>query len=271
MSLRGLSGKVAIVTGGSRGIGRAIVDRLLYEGVYVLFCGRNPDTGAKTLKEFEDKYGKGTCAFISVDMGKWESPPKLFAECKKVFGEEPDFLANNAFPFTAKWVDATEEDFEHAMMAGPVSYAHMIAEFSKRKTKKKGAITCTSSISGHVAQLHRWTYNMGKGAVKQLIRCAALDLAPDIRVNCYSPSWVKTDEVFKALPEPKSWDNTPQAWKEYHMNSRLQEPWEMAAVVAFLFSDDASAITGADIDATSGYLAMGPEGNGKTANFACSD
>lgn len=266
--MKGLKGKVAIVTGGSRGIGKAIVERLLEEDVKVLFCGRNQKTGEETLAEFKKAYGDKV-AFIVADMEDRDTPVKLFAKCKEVYGE-PDFLVNNAFPFTAKAMDATYDDWVHTFMAGPGAYARMIAEFAGRKTKKEGAVVCISSISGHIAQPLRWTYNAAKGAVKQLIRCAALDLAPAIRVNCLSPAWVKTDEVLKATPK-KNWESTPQAWNEYHMLQKLQEPCEIAGVAAYLLSDDACVVTGHDMDATSGYLAMGPEGLGKTASFAGSD
>ncbi|MBR2561604.1 MAG: SDR family oxidoreductase [Eubacterium sp.] len=265
--MRGLKGKVAIVTGGSRGIGKAIARRLLEEDVKVLFCGRNAETGKATLAEFKKDFDN--VSFMAGDMESRQFAHDLVATALDTYGQL-DYVANNAFPFTAKWKDTTEEEWIHTWLAGPVGYANMITEFVDQRGFGKGAIVCTSSISGHIAQTHRWTYNMAKGAVKQLIRNAALDLSPDIRVNCYSPAWVETDEVLKATPDG-TWESTPQAWKEYHMNLRLQKPEEMAAVAAFLLSDDASAITGADIDATSGYLAMGPEGLGKTANFAGSD
>jgi NAD(P)-dependent dehydrogenase (short-subunit alcohol dehydrogenase family) len=146
----------------------------------------------------------------------------------------------------------------------------MIAEFVKQRRKKQGAIVCISSISGHIAQPLRWTYNAAKGAVKQLIRCAAMDLAPDVRVNCVSPAWVWTDEVAKATPDG-TLESAPQAWHEYHLLQQLQEPRQIAATIAFLLSDDAAVITGHDLYADSGYLAMGPEGLGKTANFAGSE
>jgi NAD(P)-dependent dehydrogenase (short-subunit alcohol dehydrogenase family) len=263
--MNGLKGKAAIVTGGSRGIGKATVARLLEEGVSVLFCGRNEAVGLAALAGFKEKYGDKV-AYIACDMEDRDTPEMLIAKGRALFGEL-DFLVNNAFPFTAKAIDAKYEDWLHVFMAGPAAYARMIAEFVKQRARKEGAVVCISSISGHIAQPNRWTYNAAKGAVKQLIRCAALDLAPYIRVNCLSPAWVKTDEVLKATPD-KTWESTPQAWNEYHMLGRLQEPAEIAASVAFLLSNDACIITGHDLDATSGYLAMGPEGLGKTANFA---
>ncbi|MDR2019632.1 MAG: SDR family oxidoreductase [Treponema sp.] len=266
--MKGLKGKSAVVTGGSRGIGKAIVERLLEEDVKVLFCGRNEKTGQETQAEFKQKYGDKV-SFIVADMEDKNTPSVLFSRAKSLYGD-PDFLVNNAFPFTAKALDATYEDWIHIFMAGPAAYARMIAEFVQSRQKKEGAVVCISSISGHIAQPFRWTYNAAKGAVKQLIRCAALDLAPAVRVNCISPAWVKTDEVLKATPD-KTWESTPQAWKEYHMLQRLQEPREIAAAAAYLLSDDACVITGHDLFADSGYLAMGPEGLGKTANYAGSE
>jgi NAD(P)-dependent dehydrogenase (short-subunit alcohol dehydrogenase family) len=244
------------------------VERLLEEGVKVLFCGRNEAVGKAALEEFAAKYGNAV-AFISRDMEDKDTPPLLISKARELFGEL-DFLVNNAFPFTAKAMDATYEDWVHTFMAGPAAYARMIAEFAGQRKKKEGAVVCVSSISGHIAQPKRWTYNAAKGAVKQLIRCAALDLAPAIRVNCVSPGWVKTDEVLKATPR-HTWESTPKAWEEYHMLQKLQEPADIASAIAFLLSDDAAAITGHDLFADSGYLAMGPEGLGKTASFAGSE
>ncbi|MDR1380527.1 MAG: SDR family oxidoreductase [Tannerella sp.] len=267
--MKGLHGKTAIVTGGSRGIGKAVVARLLEEGVNVLFCGRNERTGQEALAGFREKYGAGRVFFISRDMEDRDTPEALVSKTIEVFGE-PDFLVNNAFPFTAKALDATYDDWMHAFMAGPAAYARMIAEFVKQRRRSEGAIVCISSISGHIAQPMRWTYNAAKGAVKQLIRCAAMDLAPHIRVNCVSPAWVWTDEVAKATPDGMR-ASVPQAWNEYHLLQQLQEPHQIAATIAFLLSDDASVITGHDLYADSGYLAMGPEGLGKTASFAGSE
>jgi NAD(P)-dependent dehydrogenase (short-subunit alcohol dehydrogenase family) len=266
--MKGLRGKSAVVTGGSRGIGKAIVERLLEEGVRVLFCGRNEENGRTVCAGLRERYDDDAF-FVAADMEDRETPVRLVSKARELFGEL-DFLVNNAFPFTAKALDATYEDWMHVFMAGPAAYARMIAEFVGQRQKKEGAIVCISSISGHIAQPFRWTYNAAKGAVKQLTRCAAMDLAPFVRVNCVSPAWVWTDEVAKATPDG-TWKSVPQAWHEYHLLQRLQEPSQIAATVAFLLSDEAAVITGHDLYADSGYLAMGPEGLGKTANFAGSE
>jgi len=263
--MRGLEGKSAIVTGGSRGIGKATVARLLEEGVSVLFCGRNEQVGLATLTELRKNYGEKV-HFVACDMEAPETPKMLVKKARDLFGKL-DFLVNNAFPFTAKAIDATYEDWQHAFMAGPAAYACMIAEFATDRRVTQGVVVNVSSISGHIAQPLRWTYNAAKGAVKQLTRCAAMDLAPNIRVNCVSPAWVWTDEVAKATPDGTR-ASVPQAWDEYHLLQKLQEPDQIAATIVFLLSDDAAVITGHDLFADSGYLAMGPEGLGKTANFA---
>ena len=266
--MRGLKGKAAVVTGGSRGIGKAIVERLLEEGVKVVFTGRNVQTGEKTLAEFKEKFPEADVYFLAGDTELKSTAKELMAYALEKFGRL-DFLCNNAFPFTAKAMDATEEDWVHVFKAGPIAYANMIVAFVEARGDKDGVVVCTSSISANVAQPLRWTYNAAKGAVSQLIRCAALDY-PNLRINAFLPSWVMTDEVLKATPDG-TWESTPQAWKDYHMYGRLQTSEEMASIAAFLLSDDASAITGANIDATGGYLAMGPEGRGFTSNFAGSN
>ena len=265
--MRGLKGNAAIVTGGSRGIGKACVKRLLEEGVSVLFCGRNEQVGESTLAEFRKEYPN--VHFLAGDMKDPAFCKRLVSTAIELFGKL-DYIVNNAFPFTAKGLDATREDWIHTMEAGPIAYATMIQEFVAQRGMGKGAIVNMSSISGHIAQPNRWTYNAAKGAVKQLTRCAALDLAPHVRVNCVSPGWVWTDEVEKATMGQgrAKWE---PLWGNFHMLQRLEEVEEMAAIVAFLLSDDASAVTGADQPADGGYLSLGSEGLGKASNFAGSN
>jgi len=266
--MKGLSGKTAIVTGGTRGIGRACVERLCEEGVKVLFTGRSKENGARTIGELSGKYRD--VHFIAGDMASEGFCIETVRTALERFGQL-DFLVNNAFPFTAKALDATREDWVHTMEAGPIAYATMIQQFVKQRGKDApGSIVNMSSISGHIAQPARWTYNVAKGAVKQLTRCAAMDLAPKVRVNCISPGWVWTDEVEKATMGQgrAKWE---PVWGKFHMLRRLTEPSEIASVVAFLLSDDASFVTGHDMFAEGGYLAMGSEGLGEASNFAGTD
>jgi len=264
--MRGMQGKAAIVTGGSRGIGKACVQRLCEEGCCVTFSGRS-DEGWATEKEFLDK--GYPVQFIQGDMGS-ESFCRVLTEGAAAKWGRLDYLINNAFPFTAKAMDATRAEWIHTMECGPIAYATMISLTAPyMKESGGGAIVNMSSISGHIAQPLRWTYNAAKGAVIQLNRCAAMDLSPDIRVNIVSPGWIWTREVDRAAGyDREKWG---PVWGKFHLARRLGEVEEVAAAAAFLLSDDSSFITGHDLYVDGGYLTMGSEGLGDQSSFAGSE
>jgi NAD(P)-dependent dehydrogenase (short-subunit alcohol dehydrogenase family) len=262
--------KVAIVTGGSSGIGRAIVEELCKEGCSVGFTGIS-DIGVTRERELTE--AGHDVLFCRGDMAEEDF-------CRSVVERVLDrwnrinYLVNNAFSFAAKGLDATREDWERVFFVGPVAYA-LMAQLVAEPIKKQGggAIVNMSSISAFVAQPNRWTYNAAKGAVNNLTRCMALDLSEHgIRVNSVSPGWIWTREVYKAAEigggGREKWD---PIWGEYHVLRRCGEPIEVAGPTLFLLSDDASFITATDLAVDGGYMGMGPEGLGKTTILAGSD
>lgn len=258
-------GKVAIVTGASNGIGYCIMEQLCKEGAAVAF----PDREAAGAEEEMSKAGYDV-KWIQGDLGDEAFCEKTVEETMQRWGRI-DYLVNNAFSFIAKGMDATREDWETMYRAGPFAYAKMIQLVAPiMRDRGGGSIVNVSSISCRIAQVNRWTYNSAKGAVHQLTRCAALDLAPwNIRVNAISPGWIWTREVLKAANQDREkWD---PIWGEYHVLGRCGEPMECAGPTLFLLSDDASFITGTDLPVDGGYSAIGSEGLGKTSNFAGSD
>ncbi|MHB1357160.1 MAG: SDR family NAD(P)-dependent oxidoreductase [Anaerolineae bacterium] len=260
-------GKVTIVTGGASGIGRAIVEELCKEGGSVAFSGIS-EIGETTTQELE---AQGyDVLFVQGDMAEEAFCRRLVAATLAKWGRI-NYLVNNAFSFTAKSLDATREDWERTFMVGPVGYATMATLVAEpMRQQGGGAIVNMSSISAFVAQPHRWTYNAAKGAVHNLTKCMALDLASyGIRVNSVSPGWIWTREVLKAANLDgggrEKWD---PIWGEYHMLGRCGEPIECAGPTLFLLSDDASFITATDLAVDGGYQGMGPEGLGKTTVIA---
>lgn len=262
--MRGLADKVAIVTGGSTGIGRAIVERLCGEGVSVTFSGIS-DGGVATERELTQQGHR--VQFIRGDMAEEAFCRGLVEQALARWGKL-NYLVNNAFSFIAKGVEATRDDWLRSMQVGPIGYATMAqAVIEPLRAQCGGAIVNLSSISAHIAQPDRWTYNAAKGAVNQLTRCMALDLARhNIRVNTVSPGWIWTREVDKAAGGDRAkWG---PIWGKFHMLRRLGEVEECAAPVAFLLSDEASFITATEIMVDGGYHGMGSEGLGEASSFA---
>lgn len=257
-------GKVAIVTGGSSGIGKATVEELCKEGASVLFTGLEDD-GHDMVRHMVAQGNK--VAYCQGDMAEETFCRGVVEAAVKQFGKI-NFLLNNAFSFISKGPDATREDWLRSLQVGPVAFALMGALVAPHmKEQGGGSIVNVSSISAFIAQPNRWTYNAAKGAVNTLTKCMALDLAHSgIRVNSVSPGWIWTREVLKAAAGDR--DKWTPVWGQYHMLERLGEPTEVAAAILFLFSDDASFVNATDLAVDGGYAGLGPEGLGNTSKFA---
>ena len=256
-------GKVAIVTGGSSGIGRAITEELCNEGASVAFTGIS-EIGANTQLELKEQ--GFDVLFLQGDMIDEAFCRSVVDETLEKWGKV-SYLVNNAFSFTAKGIEATTEDWHRSYFVGPVGYARMAQNVTgPMKVEGGGAIVNISSISGHIAQINRWTYNASKGAVHTMTKCMALDLAKyGIRVNSISPAWIWTREVDKAAQlDGGGREKWEPIWGQFHMLRRVAEPVECAGPTLFLLSDDASFITGTDLAVDGGYLAIGPEGLGES-------
>jgi NAD(P)-dependent dehydrogenase (short-subunit alcohol dehydrogenase family) len=179
-----------------------------------------------------------------------------------------DYLVNSAVSFIGKGLDARTVDWERSLGVNVRGGANMVQScYPHLKAAGGGAIVNIASISGHVAQPNRWTYNATKGAIISMTRCQALDLAPDnIRVNVVSPGWTWTPEVAKAADGDRAaWE---PVWGRFSMLRRLGEPREIARAILFLCSEDASFITGAELAVDGGYMALGSEGLGDASSFA---
>ncbi|HEY8268615.1 MAG TPA: SDR family oxidoreductase [Xanthobacteraceae bacterium] len=249
-----LSGKAAIVTGAARGIGLAIAKRFVAEGAKVMLSDINETDGAAAAKAL------GVNArFTPCDVGDSAAVNKLIGETVKNFGGV-DILVNNAgIIHTADFLDIKEADFDRVMrvnmkgvfLVGQAAARRMVEQV--KAGKKPGAIVNMSSTSAVVVIANQVPYAASKGAVGQLTRVMALALAPyGIRVNAIGPGSIMT-EILKGIATDKEakrriLSRTPLG--------RVGEPEEVAAVAAFLASDDASYMTGETVYVDGGRLSL---------------
>lgn len=261
--MRGLADKRAIVTGGAQGIGRACVDALLQAGCSVTLCDMQElDSQARAEQEALGSSNGASVHFICGDMSQEDFCHQLVDFASEKMGGV-DFLVNNAFSFIAEGINATREQWMRSLTVGPIGFATMTQSVAPYMAKAgSGAVVNLSSISAHIAQPDRWTYNAAKGAVDQLTKCSALDLAPQgIRVNSVSPGWIWSPAVLDAAGGDR--EKFEPVWGKYHMLRRCGETSEVASAVLFLLSDEASFITGTDLPVDGGYLGLGGEGLGE--------
>lgn len=258
-------GRVAVVTGGASGIGAATVAEFAAAGVAVALLDINAQAGRQMAETARAQ--REDVEFYAVNVADADACRQAVQAAAARWGRV-DFLVNNAVSFISKGLDVTPADWERSLGVNVRGYANMVqACYPFMRATPGAAIVNMASISAHVAQPNRWTYNASKGAIVALTKCQALDLAPDgIRVNAVSPGWIWTPEVQKAAAGDRAkWE---PIWGRYHMLRRLGEPREVARAILFLCSADASFITGTELAVDGGYLGLGSEGLGDTSSFA---
>lgn len=249
-------GRVAVVTGAASGIGRATAEEFVAEGASVAMLDID-DRGEEVARALDE--GDGRTLFLDTDVASRDACARAVEVTLQRFGPV-DCLVKSAVKFNYRGLDATVADWEDSLRVNVVGCANMVQASAQQLGRSGyGAVVNIASISAHIAQPGRWTYNATKGAILSLTRCQALDLSPmGVRVNCVSPGTVWTPEVDRLAGGDRArWE---PIWGKFHMLRRCAEPREVARAVLFLCSDDASFITGTDLNVDGGYLGMGHEG-----------
>jgi dihydroanticapsin dehydrogenase len=252
-----LQDRVAVITGGGAGIGRATCELFAEEGAAVVIAERHRENGRAVADQIQQMGGRAH--FIETNVADEDSIRRMVAEAVRVFGRI-NLLVNNAAVFVLRGIEATPEEWREILdvnVMGPALVAkHVVPEMRKAGG---GAIVNLGSISSFIAQPHFVTYNATKAAIANMTRCMALDLAPDnIRVNAVCPGAVWT-EIVQRLTREAGMDRAAADahpdWGGAHILKRIAEPREIAQAIVFLASDEASFITGENLMVDGGYTA----------------
>lgn len=248
-----LEGRVALVTGGATLVGHGVVHALHEEGAVVVVVDIDAD-GARAIA---DELGERVHVEV-VDVTDDAAIAALVDSVSSDLGGI-DILINLACTYLDEGVETDRDSWLRAFDVNVASAVMMVrAARAALSTSGHGAVVNFTSISSKVAQTGRWVYPACKAALVQLTRSMAMDLAADgVRVNSVSPGWTWS-KIMDTLSEGDR-VRTDAVAAPFHLTGRVGDPLEVGRVVAFLVSDAASVVTGADWAADGGYSAMGPE------------
>ncbi len=230
-----LRDKIAIITGASSGIGLATVKKFISEGAIVVLSDINQEAGEKAARELKS-------VFIKTDVAKVEEVQNLIDKTIEKYGRL-DIMVNNAgIALTGSVLDCSEENFDKTITINLKGVFFGIKYAGLKMKEKGGVILNTASIAGLVGFAGSAAYCASKGAIVQLTRAAALDLAGyKIRVNAVAPAVIKTAMTKDIIAnEPAA-----QGLLAKTPLGRFGEPEEVANLFCFLASEEASYITGA--------------------------
>lgn len=248
-NLTDLTGRTAIVTGASTLIGHGVVRALHTRGAQVIAADIDQAGGQQIAAELPDRV-----RYVRCDITDDDAIASLMAATAQI-----DILVNLAATYLDEGADTSRADWLTALDVNLVA-AVMVTSQARAKLAASGhgSVVNFASISSKVAQTGRWVYPACKAAIVSVTRSMAMDYAGDrIRVNSVSPGW-----TWSKIMDNLSGGNrakTDAVAAPFHLIGRVGEPEEVGYVVAFLASDAASAVTGADWAVDGGYSAMGPE------------
>jgi NAD(P)-dependent dehydrogenase (short-subunit alcohol dehydrogenase family) len=243
VNLFSLEGQVAIITGSSRGIGRAIALRMAEHGAKVVVSSRKVAACEEVVKTIQDKYGKDRAIAIAANISSKDDLANLVAETERHWGQVNVLVCNAASnPYYGPQAGIADEQFRKILDNNIVANHWLINLVAPKMIQRKaGSIIIVSSIGGLRGSPVIGAYCISKAADMQLARNLAVEYGPhNVRVNCIAPGLIKTDFA-RAL-----WEDEAML-KERMVTTplrRIGEPDEIAGAAVFLASQAGSYVTG---------------------------
>jgi len=243
MTLFDMTGKVAVITGSTRGIGRAIAERMAEHGAKVVVSSRKQDVCNQVAKEINDRFGPGTAVAIAANISSKENLQNLVDESKRAFGQIDVLVCNAASnPYYGPLAGISDDQFNKILSNNIVANNWLTSMVVPDMiARRDGSVIIVSSIGGIKGSTTIGAYCISKAADMQLARNLACEYGEhNVRVNCIAPGLIKTDFA-KAL-----WDN-PDTLKASTARSpllRIGIPDEIAGAAVFLGSAAGNFMTG---------------------------
>lgn len=243
MELFDLTGKVAVITGSSKGIGKAIAERMAEHGAKVVISSRKAGPCEDVANALNEKHGAGTAIAIPANIAAKEELQRLVDETNATFGKIDILVCNAASnPYAGPMAGISDDQFQkifHNNVLANHWLTQMVAP--QMLERKDGAILIISSVGGLRGNALIGAYNVSKAADMQLVRNLAVEYgASNVRVNCIAPGLIQTDfarylweneEVLKVTVEPNPM-------------KRIGQPDEIAGTAVYLCSKAAAYVTG---------------------------
>jgi NAD(P)-dependent dehydrogenase (short-subunit alcohol dehydrogenase family) len=246
MSLFDVSGRVAVITGSSRGIGRAVAERLAEHGAKVVISSRKPEACQTVADAINTARGPGTAISVPANISSKDDLINLTTKTRTAFGKIDILVCNAATNVHMGPMSTLKDEQFRKILDNNILSNHWLIQLVAPEmiARRDGAIVIVSSIGGLQGSAILGAYSLSKAADFQLARNLAVELGPhNIRVNCVAPGVIKTDFARALWQNPK----IAQATEAATPLRRLGEPDDVAGAVVFLCSPAGRYITGQNL------------------------